>query len=158
MKKFTKGFTLIELLVVIAVIGILSSIVLVSLNSARGKGKNAKAQTEMRGLKTVLETGYSVNGYTTTLLTISSGEITAGTGDAAKFVTSLRTAAPDAKIWGSISSSAYAMYTRLPSKASSTLAIGEVWCVDSTGKAGLNTSVYSANDFGAAALTSCTHQ
>lgn len=47
MKRFERGFTLIELLVVIAIIGILSSTVLASLNSARQKSRMAAAQAEI---------------------------------------------------------------------------------------------------------------
>ncbi len=46
-KTFSQGFTLIELLVVIAIIGLLSSTVLASLNSARGKARNSKVSAEL---------------------------------------------------------------------------------------------------------------
>ena len=59
MKKNTRGFTLIELLVVIAIIGILSSVVLVSLNSARAKGKDARIISDVQQTRTLLETGYT---------------------------------------------------------------------------------------------------
>ncbi|MFH1201200.1 MAG: prepilin-type N-terminal cleavage/methylation domain-containing protein [bacterium] len=56
------GFTLIELLVVVAIIGLLSSIILSNLNSARAKGRNAKRASDVHQLKIAMEYFYDVNG------------------------------------------------------------------------------------------------
>ncbi len=56
-----KGFTLIELLVVIAIIGILSSVVLASLNAARGKGANAAVKSNLQGIRSQAEIVYDDN-------------------------------------------------------------------------------------------------
>ena len=58
MKK-RRGFTIIELLVVVAIIGILSSIVMVSLGSSKQKSRDAKRVSDIKTLQLALATYYS---------------------------------------------------------------------------------------------------
>jgi len=58
------GFTLIELLVVIAIIGLLATIVLVSLNSARQKARDSRRVGDMRQIALALEMYYDSNSTT----------------------------------------------------------------------------------------------
>lgn len=60
--RVNSGFTLIELLVVIAIIGLLSSVVLASLNTARAKGRDAKRLSDIRQIQIALEMYYDSNG------------------------------------------------------------------------------------------------
>lgn len=68
-KHRTKGFTLIELLVVIAIIGILSSVVLASLNSARTKARDARRVADLKQIQLALELYYDANSKYPTVLT-----------------------------------------------------------------------------------------
>ena len=54
-----KGFTLIELLVVIAIIGILSAVVLTSLNSSRQKAQDTKQISDVKQVALAMELGRS---------------------------------------------------------------------------------------------------
>lgn len=62
MRKPTNAFTLIELLVVIAIIGILATVVLASLNSARNKGRDAAVKNQMNQIRTQASIFYSLHG------------------------------------------------------------------------------------------------
>ncbi len=64
MLKNKKGFTLIELLVVIAIIGLLSTLAVVALTSARTKARDSKRVADMKQVQTAMELYYSENaGY-----------------------------------------------------------------------------------------------
>lgn len=77
-----RGFTLIELLVVIAIIGILSSVVLASLNGARQKGRDARRIADLKQIQLALEMYYDSNAseYPDSICTtVAGGVCTAGT-------------------------------------------------------------------------------
>jgi prepilin-type N-terminal cleavage/methylation domain-containing protein len=67
-----RGFTLIELLVVIAIIGLLSSVVLASLNSARQKGRDARRIADIKQIQLALELYFDANGGYPTSLSVAN--------------------------------------------------------------------------------------
>ncbi len=76
MFRTKKGFTLIELLVVIAIIGILASIVLASLNTARMKSRDARRIADIKQIQIALELYFDANSssYPGTLAPLTTGK------------------------------------------------------------------------------------
>ncbi len=137
MKKGYKGFTLIELLVVIAIIGILASVVLASLNSARSKGQAASIKANMKNIQSQGALYYDTNNfYATSTLSTCSGGLFSDANVTAAITQASSTGAAMTCNATSGTSGAFAI------SASST-ALGGSFCIDSAGQAKASSTAVS---------------
>lgn len=127
-----KGFTLIELLVVIAIIGILSSVVVSSVNQARSKGADASVKANLGGIRTQASLYYDNNsGYGTAGTACTTAGSVFADATVAQQIAAAQAQADGAP---TCANSASAWVVSAPLKG------GGSWCVDSTGRAASSTA------------------
>ncbi len=136
-----KGFTLVELLVVIAIIGILASIVVVSLSNQSDKANDAKIKSSLGQLSTqslAFKSDSSTANYEGLALDIGVVRILKGAieaaGDAAEVVF---------------------VETGTNWAATAILGEGEQWCIDSTGFKGVLATAIVLSDSDGSEVDSC---
>ena len=146
-----RGFTLVELLVVVAIIGVLSSIVLVSLSTANSRGKDGAVQANLDSMRTQAQLYYNANGSygSNASLVNDTGDCTTSTAGTVFADTRVRlqiAATNFANGGGSVTcnvaalGAAYAAYAQLPSFSTATY-----FCVDSNG-VGMRTTTVPGNN------------
>lgn len=142
-KTYSRGFTLIELLVVIAIIGILSSVVLASLNTARGKGADAAVKSNLNNTRATAELFYDDNGNYGTAGTGSvttAGVWTGGSGVCGTGTNNIRSGVAAAAVAGGGAGACNVAASGAAWAASAPLKTGGFWCVDSTGTSASKTT------------------
>ncbi|MDB5265171.1 MAG: hypothetical protein JWN64_742 [Parcubacteria group bacterium] len=150
-----RGFTLVELLVVIAIIGLLSGIILASLNYARSQSRDAAIKTQMAAMRNQAEIFSAANGSYTGLgagggednvdqclsktnpsfaalfiNTVLDPDVTGNINALGVGVVHNRGAANGSRVFCGVSSARWAFAVPLNSPTSSG---ANGWCVDSTG-------------------------
>ena len=148
MTKLNKGFTLIELLVVIAIIGILSGLIIVSMNTATKSANDARVQADADQLRSTAML-YAINHsnlFNSNGTTAIANNTDCTTGTASTFLDGV--SPNDAQ---KVCLDIINYDTNTPTinlKADGTaycaafdLQAGTVWCVDSTGFSGLTSAV-----------------
>lgn len=148
MLKQNKGFTLIELLVVIAIIGILASVVLASLNSARTKGSDAAIRANLANIRAQAALYYDTNntfngsGSALTCSITSAGVVTGclgvfdtSTNGSRQGITAAASAA-GATAFGAVTATGDAWAAAVPLKTTNVFSASsgtDYYCVDSAG-------------------------
>jgi len=145
----TRGFTLIELLVVIAIIGILSSVVLASLNTARQKGADAAIRSDLTNARPQAELYYDDhnNSYASVCTNVAGSvydQVLAAAQNAG--ISAVSRAHAGGSGVAACNDSAGAWAAEVPLKATS----NTFFCVDSSGQAVTETGakLASSGDYG----------
>ena len=146
---YKRGFTLIELLVVIAIIGILASVVLASLNTARDKGADAAVKSNLNNSRAQAELFYDNNSRSydtlcadTTMVSLVNAAKLAYGGTATALADATASTWDTAQCHGS--PTAWAAIAPLRASASGSVV---AWCVDSTGASRQVTAVLGASAY-----------
>jgi prepilin-type N-terminal cleavage/methylation domain-containing protein len=131
MKKMQKGFTLIELLVVIAIIGLLATIALASLNSARTKSADAAVKSNMANMLAQAEIYYdNLGAYSTADISSCLSDVFADPVITNQLTQSKASAATNATVNCSTGDTGQKWAAVVgPLKSSTT----NYWCVDNSG-------------------------